>query len=618
MLHYNSGSNFEDIADLVAKTNDDIQNQNERYELSFALDDEDLKSIALAGLTAEQLKSVEHRDTLNNVLDFEEINKQMSDDYKAELQASEELEKTNAAASHVTEQAKLAGRVSPTLINEINKAAKLKKDALLQRAQEAKLELEQITIRNVGFVAVGTAWIIPKLVEPGINKVLSKSDEFMTEATPVEPVTALEPTESLQASDTIAPISLVKSETARNQESNAVLGKTFWAVCKYAMDHSDEGIRVEEMRKNIPELALLSQIDYDYFRLNFASLRDYIQDNLTRMGVKTSWSIFGKTRGTRYSIITDTGSDNQPTLTELKSTYDASLAVRATIVEKNATTQIPGVSPVELLDGAEVTLHKKSDVIDFLNMNAEELRSVPLVKTVMLKLEELQIEHGNEMLRLNFLSKQLSDLLGINAKATHRLLTDLAKAGVLHVRGKRNGVFLYSTIAGEDTDVETAVTTQTQPQVQAEPIGNTANPQVESADKPEVEDEPFYKLFHLKKGLDRANNGTNIAEIVVDTAKLIKRFGIKDNALINDVFAWIDYLQLNPLSPASSHLTDRVVNVNGTIFALYRFAPSKCQNVPSTLHSKSYRIVYTFEPNQRQLYIVDIGGHNKFDQKWGH
>ena len=122
----------------------------------------------------------------------------------------------------------------------------------------------------------------------------------------------------------------------------------------------------------------------------------------------------------------------------------------------------------------------------------------------------------------------------------------------------------------------------------------------------------------MKKGLDRTNHGTNFTEVVGDTLKLIKRFGIKDGALTLDVTAWLTYLQLHPISPASKRLIDNDIILDSTIFALYRFAPSKCQNVQSTQHSKSYRIVYAFEPNQRQLYIVDIGGHNKFDQKWGH
>jgi len=64
----------------------------------------------------------------------------------------------------------------------------------------------------------------------------------------------------------------------------------------------ETGVRLEEMRKVVPELAELSEDDYKYFKNNFAEMRSNIVEMLDGMGYRVAWTTSGRTRGTRYHV----------------------------------------------------------------------------------------------------------------------------------------------------------------------------------------------------------------------------------------------------------------------------------------------------------------------------
>jgi hypothetical protein len=104
----------------------------------------------------------------------------------------------------------------------------------------------------------------------------------------------------------------------------------------------------------------------------------------------------------------------------------------------------------------------------------------------------------------------------------------------------------------------------------------------------------------------------------VSSADVPQRFKIgAEGLLADDVRRMVEWLQLNPISPASERLTrdagTRIIH-NGAPVKLWRFAPNRAPQLNVDANNRYWRVVYGLAKDG--LIVTDILDHNAFDKKY--
>jgi transcription initiation factor IIE alpha subunit len=119
------------------------------------------------------------------------------------------------------------------------------------------------------------------------------SQSHLTLETPVEDTTE---------DQTPLPEALPAAELSTMREvERSELNNIAKAVLQHAL--SNEFVRVEKMRKELPELSSMDQATYDEFKLNFKQVRDVITSFLDEEGIDARWTQDGKARGVKYHLV---------------------------------------------------------------------------------------------------------------------------------------------------------------------------------------------------------------------------------------------------------------------------------------------------------------------------
>lgn len=284
---------IESVADTLSAFNNEIIEQNDRYDMSRQITDEEFKVLAVRGLTAEQQQSVDRRQEAMQDVDYQEVFTYWDGVLQTKAQVQQEIAAVQSTIAEVSNQAELSVTIAPTLSAEIQKLAEEKIAAHHEEIAELNRALAAAQEREVGLIALSQPWIIPQL--PDVHIAADTTTEV---AEPAKPEAATQPKVEAAPEPKENTVSSLDREKADNPELRRVL----WAVFGFASKAGEAGVRLEEMRKAVPELAELSKQDYQYFKDHFTDMRSDIVTMLDGMGYKVRWTTSGKTRGTRYHV----------------------------------------------------------------------------------------------------------------------------------------------------------------------------------------------------------------------------------------------------------------------------------------------------------------------------
>lgn len=277
---------FYDAHERIEQLNADIATQNERFVLSSSISDEEFRALAVTTLTEEQQRSVDARFETSQAIDYDEIVAEWSSLLQAGDALRNEADSVERTIADIEAQAELSAKIVPSAADQVRGLADTKISHQREVLRDIQAQIADLDGKELGFVAVTQPWTIPAL--PVTQPSIETQPTIEAEITPDSLVSETEPqTEKLD-----------KTEKLDETELKRVL----WAVFDHARAAGDNGVRIEEMRKTVPELAALSKEHYTYFKHNFAGMRTRIVDMLADMGYGVEWEVSGQTRGTRYHV----------------------------------------------------------------------------------------------------------------------------------------------------------------------------------------------------------------------------------------------------------------------------------------------------------------------------
>ena len=566
-----------------------IASQNERLSLLSDLDDEELRSAAATGLYEEQQITLAERGAAAETIDYDMVAQSMHADDVLIKELSERRAETEVAVKALRRQAEISLKVSPTSEKVINRIFDQKQAVITTESEAIREQLESILAREAGYIAIGAAWTVPRVP---IQPIESQLEAQVVDTPQAETINAPEPTPEQ-----------VEGETNDNE---MVLVSVMWSVCEYAMARPSEGVRIEEMRRVIPELAQLSDSEYKFFKSQFAELRELIQARLTETGVAVEWRVSGKTRGTRYhletrrtmkdlSIASDDPNESRPN-TESDPISDALVAHYGR-----------GTMTANVHD--TIANNMRSGMITT-DMPLEQLAEIPFIKSILHHMDTYQTQQQAEATRRTVLVRELSNALGIDATDLGFILSQLVSTGLLHERDKR-GMKMLSTIEATCTDSEIGMTDKS-----ALNLETAKDSEVTVDDAPEEEPELQRTLKLLRWGRNDMNRGKWLANDI-SLHEVTKKFRIKDVQLCTEIKQWVEWLCANPTSTAANKVVGAkvpTINIDGQQLSVWRLAPNKSQELLTRPESKYMRVMYAF--TEKELFIIDILDHDQYDSKY--
>jgi len=594
MDEFTYSNDYSQTVELVDQANTEIESQNARHEMSSQIDDEDFRLLAIRGLEQEQARSVQSRKDAVVDIDYDNIGIRMLAGERAQAEIQTALAAATAQRDKILTQARLSTQIAPDSAALIQELADQKTAQSLSEIKALTEHLDTLQAAEVGYIAVGAAWNIPRVVSPGV---------------PVEGVPEQIPAPT-PAKRTATPRTTRTAESASSSELDRLGKRLFGPIYNYVLDHADDenGIRVEELRNNIPELSILTQAQYVSFKGQFTAIRDSIIETLQADGITADWRITGQTRGVRYFLSTDKAADTkdipQP-------------PVQPPIRDTTPPVPTPPVVPAGPAPQKKGTLTRET-ITD--EMTPEALLRTPLINTIMRNIGDLQRKSGAENLRRTYIATELGKRLRINSIDVQFFLDKLVEAGLLFDRGKYKGATRLSTVPGASPLPETA------PPAAVEP----ADTPVESAEKPAAASQPEAAASETPSGSEQANAphlslsvlrrgaGGNFANstTALELADVAKEFGLqKSHELAKEIEKWITWLQANPNSSGLRKVKafPKGINVGDKLnVPLIRFSPSECPELTTNGNYRYYRIVFSIIDDQ--LVLVDVLNHDAFDR----
>jgi len=594
MDEFTYSNDYSQTVELVDQANTEIESQNARHEMSSQIDDEDFRLLAIRGLEQEQARSVQSRKDAVVDIDYDDIGIRMLAGERAQAEIQTTLAAATAQRDKILTQARLSTRIAPDSAALIQALADQKTAQSLSEIKALTEQLDTLQAAEVGYIALGAAWNIPRVVSPVM---------------PAEAITALPEEIPAPAKKTAAPRTTRLAEAASGSELDHLGEGLFGPIYTYVLAHVDDekGIRVEEMRNNIPELSVLTQAEYVNFKGQFTVIRGKIVEALKADGITADWRITGQTRGVRYFLSTDKAADTkdipQP-------------PVQPPIRDTTPPVPTPPVAPAGPAPQEKGTLTRET-ITD--EMTPEALLRTPLINTIMRNIGDLQRKSGAENLRRTYIATELGKRLRINSIDVQFFLDKLVEAGLLFDRGKYKGATRLSTVPGASPLPETA------PPAAVEP----ADTLVESAEKPAAASQPEAAASETPSGSEQANAphlslsvlrrgaGGNFANstTALELADVAKEFGLqKSHELAKEIEKWITWLQANPNSSGLRKVKAfKGINVGDKLnVPLIRFSPSECPELTTNGNYRYYRIVFSIIDDQ--LVLVDVLNHDAFDR----
>lgn len=603
---------FTQIGQAIEQANEAIIDQNNRLNLSDQIQDEEFKALALSGLREEQQQVFDQRQSATANVDFIAAGQQWAED----IEATEAIQSTTSEAQMSIEkiqaQADLAANISPGVAEAVSELAQSKIVAIQEQIATSQEDLYDISVRELGYTALFQPWVIPKVPGVIITGPSTPIDTFTHQLKALDEVDKSTPVEQAHSTDTSPEI--VENGSLNYEELESVLPSVLWAVFDYASAHSGIGVRVEEMRRTVPELAQLSDQEYQYFKDQFANLRQAIVDKMKSTGVEVQWIVTGKTRGTRYHVVSDEKRDRQAASSSF-------FLPTSTIEYRGAQSEQSNADPTQQLDAA--TPEDTTSLADQMQraqgledgVNPEVLRNIPLISSVISTIKNLQELNGRESQKRTYLARVIAGEIGLDVATSGWLLSKLVNNGLLYERGHQKSTRLLSTEPNPDekSGIDTTEPTNNDSTTDRSVTKSESVPSDTSGATPEIDDDT--QLVGIAKRDPGNGSGYTVADIPLDD--VAKQFGYKNNhELSREITKWLVWLQDNPSAPTARKIKafrGRKFHDHGTI-PLLRFSPMDNPELSTDGRFRRYRIAYGVV--NEKVVIFDILDHGKFDIKY--
>ncbi len=282
---------FPDQLEALSVANNTVVDQNRRYEMLDSIHDDDLRELAEAGVKTEQLSSLKERESAYNLIP--ETTFQSWDELLAQL--DELVSRSQSILERKAEiiaELDIALEISPSFSEQLKAITQTKLDLIDSEVAELENNIQDLRALELGFTAIYGAWSIPKAINTRMINVHSDHPQPLDPAELNQSHLGPHITESSFTNE---------APTAELLDEPEML-RIFWAIIDYVTKAGEAGARLEQMRKELPELSRLSKIQYSQFKDFFGSINSDIEEKLNNMGLHVQWVVTGRTRGTRYTI----------------------------------------------------------------------------------------------------------------------------------------------------------------------------------------------------------------------------------------------------------------------------------------------------------------------------
>jgi hypothetical protein len=457
---------YADAADTIRDLNSAVDDQNGRLPLADEIGDADFRRLAFTGIAEEQAATVTELSKQAAAIPYQELGEHALELTHEEEQLAEAVQDPQVRVDEIGRWAELAAGVAPRIATEARKMAEHKIGTIMANSQVQFLRLEQVRQqRDDLYARFGADWpvrqalarqhelglIAAEAAVPAVETSAPVVDEttpapeaeapdeiVMAEPVaevipePEEPLIEPEvtPAESPETSET--PESTELEEAARSGSEAArrkadIVSSVMWSVAEFAISHG--AFRMEVMRRELPELAQLSDDEYYYFRTHFKQVRDRIQNALAEKGVEVTWVQGTKQkRGATYELLEVVHAAHPQELPTEPMQEPTDLYVRGQEPEH------------QTVRGA---IHTVSPQLS-LEQEAEDLVQIPLVREALAIIDNVAARGNPSFMRRTYLSREVSGLLGGDVAAAGKLISGLIEKGILHKSGHHKGTQLLS------------------------------------------------------------------------------------------------------------------------------------------------------------------------------
>lgn len=599
-------TDYRNIAKSVAQTNIDILEQNNRVELTYTIEDDDFKKLAIDGIYSEQEASVTRRSELATAIDYGQLGKDMNlleDTVQQQLDAVVSL---SSVAEKIRAQAELAKAAAPRQSEAIDAMSESKiaaNDEIMSASQSA---LAFSRNQQQTYQLIGKQWTIPALYK--IETTAETAEDVIKIVNSVEsdPITVDDAAECIGSVATKEAVTfpakeLVEQAVTSAEDVETIINSVFWAVCDYAMKHSKDGVRVEEMRRAVPELSQLSDAEYKVFKNKFAGIRMLIEERLNEYGTPGSWETTGQTRGTRYHLhMKDADSPHE----------------RPTFFNETPQANKAPINPDTSNTTQLIADEKLSEELNLPEPEESNPADLPLVKAMLQAISDAQLARANSPLRRTVIVRNVSESLGINEIDAGAFVSNLLSLNLLHSHGQLKGSEVFS-VEPLSQDFETQVTVPKTNTVEQSAHDTDLNDDslVEELTEDDIELKPAERdLMIIKSTMDGGKFGGVTQPLTI--SQIAKQFGLKRNhELAREAERAVRWLQQNPLTAASRRIKAfKGATVDGQVLPLRRFSPRDCPELTTRNVFDQHRIVYAV--TDTSVVIFDVINHDAFDIKY--
>lgn len=278
--------------------NSAIANQNARFKRDELISDPDFHALVAESIAEEQEASVALRAEAGNRINYDHVFNTWDRLLDKAATVHTQIADTQASIERVKQEATAAKQLAPLAKAKIDDLATRKMEQHEATLVVLRDEIALLQEQELGLIAV-SAWTIPLAYQSQTSHMESTIDQ------PSHPDNTGAPEETIPMTDSPEDLStrVVPPQPEIilcEQDLEAVLA----AVLKYALEAGEKGISVQEMRKNVVEIAVLSDDEYVYFKERFPQIRQDIVDLAKANGTALNWTVSGRTKGTRYVLAT--------------------------------------------------------------------------------------------------------------------------------------------------------------------------------------------------------------------------------------------------------------------------------------------------------------------------